>query len=81
MWMRSVRVSTADAFEYLERELRIAGRIFSLCRAVASGAYAAHDGQCVAIMEWPTADQPLEPGEDYVKSDFDALRLARKATS
>ena len=40
-----------------------------------------HDGQCVAIMEWPTADKPLEPGEDYVKYDFDAHRLARKATS
>jgi hypothetical protein len=53
-------------------------RYVALSRA---GAYAAHDGQCVAIMEWPTADQPLEPGEVDVKSDFDALRLARKATS
>jgi hypothetical protein len=40
-----------------------------------------HDGQCVAIMKWPRADKPLEPGEVYVKSDFDALKLNRKATS
>lgn len=82
-----------DAFEYLERELRIAGRIFSRYVALSRvAAYAVagwriigstlspHDGQCVAIMEW-TADKPLEPGEDYVKYDFDAHRLARKATS
>ena len=82
MWMRPLRASTAlgglrDAFEYLERELRIAGRIFS--RYVALSRVAAY-----AVAGWRIIGStlsPLEPGEDYVKSDFDALRLARKATS
>ena len=29
-----------------------------------------HDAQRVAIMEWPAADEPIEPDEDCIKFKF-----------